>query len=280
MYPFERGAANPSSHRVLFGLHLPKCAGASLNKIVHRNCRDHSGVTIDEDMFYEGVAWFPGSGFLKPQDLALEPSVHRTLARPDLRVYVGHFWYGIHRWLTRSWTYFTVLRHPVERILSLHHHKAPDVPLEDFLLNPPFREVDNDQTRRIAGEEPDLGCCTDQMLRTAKQHLRDDFSVVGLTERYDETLVLLSRTFGWNIEHVYGNRQNVSRNRVRKDGLSESLLQQIRQRNEFDLELYDYACTLFEQAVSQQDASFQEDVRRVTAENQSLPVMSYLDGRA
>jgi hypothetical protein len=269
-----------SERRVLLGLHLPKCAGASLNKVVYRNTRDHSGVSIDDDMFYDGVGWFPASGFLKPKDLTFEDSVARILARPDLRAYVGHFWYGIHRSLAKPWTYFTVLRQPVERILSLHHHMASGTSLDEFVSNPPFREVDNDQTRRVSGDEPDIGCCTSQMLRRAKEHLKNDFSVVGLTERYDETVVLLSRTYGWSIEQVPNQRKNVSRQRLRRDEVPESVLRKILARNELDLELYDYACELFAGAVSRQDATFHEDVSRVAAENTALPIMSYLDGNA
>ncbi|MEO5579030.1 MAG: hypothetical protein ABIR58_00110 [Gemmatimonadaceae bacterium] len=69
--------------------------------------------------------------------------------------------------------------------------------LHDFVTNPPFREVDNDQTRRIAGEEPPLGRCTSAMFELAKQNLRRHFRVVGVTDRFDETLLLMKQAFGW-----------------------------------------------------------------------------------
>lgn len=41
------------------------------------------------------------------------------------------------------------------------------------------------------------GQCSPEMLESAKKNLQD-FAAVGLTERYNETLILLKRAFNWH----------------------------------------------------------------------------------
>jgi hypothetical protein len=128
-------------------------------------------------------------------------AVLRALARPDLRAVVGHFWFGLHAFLTQDFLYVTFLREPVARDLSLFHHLVYhygyDGSLDDFVSDPPVREVDNDQIRRLSGCNPGIGRCDDQILDRAKQHLADHFGMVGLTERFDESLILIKRKLGW-----------------------------------------------------------------------------------
>jgi hypothetical protein len=56
----------------------------------------------------------------------------------------------------------------------------------------------NEQVRRIAGVPPEKGPCTEATLEKALEHLRTDFAVSGLTERFDESLILMKRRLGWS----------------------------------------------------------------------------------
>ena len=110
-----------------------------------------------------------------------------------------------------------MLREPVARVASLYtyilghpkHALHADLvrsktPLEDFLRIDP--SVDNHQTRMVSGRgggeltsrsaEP-LG---PEALEEAKRNL-DRFLVVGLTERFDETFILIRRALGWKLPY-------------------------------------------------------------------------------
>jgi FkbM family methyltransferase len=177
--------------------------------------------------------------------------------RRQLRFIRGHFPFGIHELLAVPCLYVTVLRDPVERVLSLYgyirsdpthpfYDTTPrrDVSLEEFLdLRPgPTRDV---QTSLLAGVPPwDDSVPRDATtLARAKENLEGAFEMVGLTERFDETLELMRRVLGWRIDSV--GSANVVPGRARRDDLDPSVVSLIEERNQLDLELYEFAAGLF-----------------------------------
>ncbi len=260
---------------VLLYLHIPKVAGTTLSKCIQSQCASENRYKAEPDpeypwkyMIHDGVYYY-WRGFFKPPDLQVTADVQRVLARGDLRAVVGHFWFGFHRYVSGPSTYATMLRDPVERIVSLYahlvEHEFPQplpyhgMSLHEFVTNPPFREVDNDQTRRVAGEEPQLGRCTTAMLKRAKQNLRQHFSVVGVTERFDETLMLLKQTFGWTKSLSY-YPTNQSGIRPTTSSLPPETLDAVRERNELDLKLYCFAQELLGEAIAKQDEAFHDEL--------------------
>jgi hypothetical protein len=78
----------------------------------------------------------------------------------------------------------------------------------------------------------------------AKENLLQYFSLVGLTERFDEGLAILKITFGWEIAKYA--KFNVTKNRMKKDSLPASTVKLIAERNKYDVALYEYAVPIFE----------------------------------
>jgi hypothetical protein len=257
----ERGVAEtePSARTVLF-LHVPKAGGTTLGEYVYGQCRapeDH-----DEGLLNAGVLFVP-YGFFKEPDLQVPDYIRPTLGRGDLRAVVGHFWFGVHEHVGRPWTYVTLLRDPVERVVSLYHYLKLEerMSLEEFAASPPFREADNDQVRRIAGADPEIGGCTREMLETAKENLRRHFAVVGVTERFDETLVLLDRRLGWTRE-VASYPRNVNPARRPTDSLPRSTVDAIRAHNALDAELHRFANEWMDDAIAAEGPAFHDDLAR------------------
>jgi len=119
--------------------------------------------------------------------------------------------------------------------------------LEDFVKRWPKA---NQQTKMIAGTDYDAPC-TAEILRKAKENLHY-FSVVGLTERFEETLALMKLRFGWKLQSY--SSFNVTRTRPKKRDLPQSTLDLIAERNRFDIELYDCVAKSFEDAINQNAA--------------------------
>jgi hypothetical protein len=109
----------------------------------------------------------------------------------------------------------------------------------------------NSQTRQLSGRQ--FGNLDEAALEEAMRNV-GGFLVVGLTERFEETFVLLRRAIRLRMP-FYATR-NVSPSHE----VSERALGLIRERNQLDLALYEYARDLFAQQVARQNRSFGAEV--------------------
>jgi len=201
------------------------------------------------------------------QDFEQMPAAQRQ----NLKVLRGHFNFGLHDLLPQPSTYITLLRNPVDRALSHYYYvlKFPthylhdqiagqQMSLKDYVSSDLSVELDNHQTRMVTGGEAALvpvGQCSTDMLDVAKQHLHQQFAVVGTVERFDETLILLKEVFGWATP--FYAKANVTQNRPKRRSLSTEELDLITSRNQIDLELYDYANHRLDQLIQQHVKFFQ-----------------------
>lgn len=202
-------------------------------------------------------------------------------ARRDALVVSGHLHYGVHRYIPKDCEYITMLREPVARVISMYRYILGDprhwlhdelarsgMGLEEFVERSADPGVDNHQTRLISGrgsgelapgrELPELDR---EALQEAKSNL-ERFLVVGLNERFDESFLLIGRALGWRLPfYITGNVS--ARSKPAADGA----VALIRERNQLDLELYDFARDLLEAAVAAEGPSLQREVRAFKALN-------------
>ena len=94
----------------------------------------------------------------------------------------------------------------------------------------------------------------------ARQNLVKSFSVVGISERFEESLVLMARTFDWEIP-FYKNCK-VSKARPQIDP---STVDMIRDHNRLDVELYEFSKGLFEESLQKKEAAVQEGLAALRA---------------
>jgi hypothetical protein len=231
--------------QALIFLHIPKTAGTTLNRIIEWQYSAFSIYTIDPHR-------------IRATAKRLTQLSERR--RRGLRVVRGHLFYGIHECLPQGATYITMLRDPVSRLLSSYHFilrrplhpmhrrlKNEHLGVEDFIRLTPHRQ--NLQCRFIAGIE-NGEVCDERILDIAKENLTRSFSVIGLCERFEESLALMANRFGWEIP-FYRNLK-VSKNRGTVD---QKVVDLIRGHNRFDVELYEFGKKLFEQSlVKNEDA--------------------------
>jgi len=217
--------------------------------------------------------------------------------RQHVQVFVSHAGYGVQNYLpdTRRLVYFTMLREPIDRVVSgyyMYQRKGqipPDMTLEEFCVSH-RKPGSNLQTsflsgyfleRHLDGKEPDPAAFNREMLNLAKENLRRHV-VVGLTERFDESLLLVQEAFGWPTFRMLHARANVGRNRVAMKQLSAETLAFVSSQNELDLELYAFAKQLFEEQllasegrIGQKAASFR---RLNAAYGHAFPLLKNLAG--
>ncbi len=237
----DGGAAEPL---VVF-VHIRKTAGTTIRRIIQRQYKRRNTRMI-RNYFVE-----PDRSLEMTQAIAGEPP-------RGIRAVHGHMLF----WPDLPWAegtrFFAFLRDPVERTISHYYwlrERSPkfETPIEDALVDGLIH--DNLQTRVIAGTMPFVA--TEETLEQAVRNL-DRLTAVALTERFDESLVLLTRLFGWQ-PMVYST-ENVTANRPPRATFTEDTLAVIERYNTFDLELYREAKARFEKAVAAQPDDFEIDV--------------------
>ncbi len=256
---FNRASNQPA---VIF-LHIPKTAGSTLHHIIRRQYRPRH-------IYHMGSQADAPDKFKKQSDAQ----------RAQIRVLMGHFEMGIDAFLPQPSTYFTVLRDPMARAVSYFSHVRRDadhychelvttnqMDLETFIASGEDVMMDNGQTRMLAGVLYNIpfGQCGEDVLAAAKRNLRDRFAFVGLTERFDESLLLMRHHFGWR--NLYYTRRNVSPPSHKKQ-LPETTVTAVRQTNQLDTTLYAYAETLLDEQIAGLEPAFSQnlaDFRRKNA---------------
>ena len=110
-------------------------------------------------------------------------------------------------------------------------------------------EVDNGQARALAGDAATpFGQCSDALLEAALRNLDGHVSVAGLTERFDETLIMLEAEFGWqNLYYVQTNTAPAGGHLH----VSDAERQMIAERNRYDCELYRIVAERFQARIDE-----------------------------
>jgi len=234
-----------------------------------------------------------------PEDL--DRLRRRLREGPQPEIVAGHFPFGIHESLPHPAEYITFLRDPIRRVLSLYDftrtevdHRLHDrvvsegITLGDYVTTGITVEVDNHQTRLLSGEvDRPFGRCSERMLEAAKANLRDHVRVIGLTERFDESLLLIGHELRLSRPHYSPLNHAVRRHRVSP---TPQEIQSIRDLNELDVRLYGYAAERFADAIDAAGPTFGRELARFRAVNRlyrpigavsyGLPRYLYHRGRA
>jgi len=260
------GNSPARSQTGLIFLHIWKAGGSTLHDIIERQYPDDTIYSIDGSRYEASMSEFKQ---LPESD------------RAELRVVKGHMDFGLHEYLPRPCTYITMLREPLNRVISDYYYimetpthnfyefmTARKMTLDEFASTPESPLFDNVQTRVLSGLSWSVpyGECTDDMLELAKQNIETYFTVVGLTEQFDKTLILLQKELGWrNIAYV---KKNVTKTRAKKSDVPKETIDLIKQYNRLDVELYRYAKERFEKQLDDRVPDIKRELDRLKVLNQ------------
>jgi hypothetical protein len=273
---------NVDSDHLLIFVHIPKTGGITMNQILARQYGrpagwgTHWGPGMPTPAsrplgIYVGLRLKPGGTWYPelPQVAAFRFGHMSPPKQARIRAIKGHMGFGLDRYLLRPAAYVTLLREPVDRVLSHYYYtvdwqnRPEDLGLYEHLAT---LIEGNLQTRMLAapyddgaGELP-----PDQLLARAKDNLRA-CTFVGLTERFDESLLLLRRAVGWRWP-IYV-RANVNHHRPPREAVPEEVRRRIAADNALDVALYEYARELFAEQARRYGPSLEDDLQRFRALN-------------
>jgi hypothetical protein len=241
------GHAETAAPPLVF-VHIPKTGGTTLKAVL----RCHYG---------SGFTRINTSGAHDPD--VLRERVRTAVARPGLRVAQGHITLGVRDLLPVGARYAVILRDPIERTLSEYHHlvtrvgrwrhdwlpaPSPGLTLAECLGEGSYIPG-NLQTRMLCGMISIHEPLAPDALELAKGNLRDLFSYVGTTERFEEFLALLNVELRWPTLAYEAAR--VAPGRLRKGDLAAAQRRPVEEANVLDRELHEYAGELLALSLKQ-----------------------------
>lgn len=198
-----------------------------------------------------------------------------------IRAVSGHIGIGLHELLPQPSKYITILRDPIDRLLSQYYHCCRGglvLPIKDFVSMQP-RFSYNLQTRFLSGFEfneqltgawdansffdVDLDYyrakCTTATLESAKVNLKER-GYFGLTERFEESLLMFKQNLGWKWKNIWYIKTNIGTNRPHNEVISDDILECLQKVNELDAELYRYAKENFEEQIKVSSTIFKRNI--------------------
>jgi hypothetical protein len=222
---------------LLIFIHIERCGGTTINHLMLSN---YPGVLAPKiaASINQKSKQVPSYDY-RPEDLKQLLSVY-----PRIRFIGGHHtrvyqpYQGV---IKRPAFFFTFLRDPLDRYLSHLNYQRISMGInwtpDEFIHNPRFN---NWQTFRIAGE---------QNLSKAKEYLADKMNFTGITEKFDESLVMmrnLAGLEGFRLKYAQQNRIRSEKNPaslkiLKYDDLDNHQKNKLQENNQLDLELYEYA---------------------------------------
>jgi hypothetical protein len=243
----------------LIFLHIPKTAGSTFHMIL--NSRFSESET--QNLF--------GSRYSEPEIAQFINAPAE--AKKHIRLLKGHMPFGLHQYLPGHSQYISVLRDPVERVISQYYYIKKNVhnPLHEqvekggmsiaeFVSSGIAVGMNNGQCRFLNGDldEFNFDTCDVSLFENVKKHIDEQFIWLGITERFDESILLLSILMGWEKQPHY-IRENISKTRKSRAEISAGDIEVIKRYNEFDMQLYQYANELLDENIASLKG-FQQDV--------------------
>ena len=239
-------------------LHIPKAGGTTLRSILESQYAKCGVFMIGEDI----------NGDIKRfKTMSIEE-------REQITLLMGHMSHGLCRYFSAPSTYLTLLRNPVERVFSEYRFLSSnrqhplfevvhDLNFQEYLAIDPTRQGSNGQTRLLSGiayqEEtgiPGIHPIEKADFEIAMQNLKKFYPMVGLLEKFDETLMLWKQHLSWRLPFYV--KKNIT---IRADtNLSESDTDLINTKNRYDLKLYHQATKMLEEKLECQSYLFMKQL--------------------
>lgn len=251
-----------SNKRTLIFQHLHRTGGTTVFSVMRRYFDGNAMHRIDKIMSNE------------------KRSVERFLEfsqseRDNIKLLYGHLPFGLHIHFSNPCDYITIVRDPVERVLSEYARlmswrdpshiknsgKTKGMSLKDFITSN-FAATNDYQTRVISGNWTDqyeeVSPIGEGKLAEAKQNLKKYFIGVGVTDRIDEAIVVFAKMFGWKNPYYFEKKYATNRD----SAVSQEYREIIREKNKLDAELYRFVGQMLDESIARYGSNFKRDLRR------------------
>lgn len=226
-------------------LHIPKTAGSALHTLLHNNYKreemfiiGHDGVNEKTEAFSEKVG--ESKNWLKNASIS---------EKEKIKCVIGHMSFGMHVLFPNEAQYITMMRHPVDRIISHYNyvktteghylHNNYDIKkmsLENYIKNVKSPELNNGQVRMLSNTvtKVSYGKCESDMLLLAAKNISNYFLHAGIQEEFQTSVQQLCNKLSWKNTHI----DIVNSTGSKKEPVTSEAITEIVEMNLLDIALY------------------------------------------
>jgi len=227
--------------KIIF-LHIPKTAGTSLRNLIEQEYSSSQCLPVYQPWPYQ------------PAVLA-----EMKAKLPAAKILYGHLLFGLHQQLNIEAQYVTFLRDPIERVISFFNHNAyhPNseyhkaiqngLSLLKLLKSERAPQANNLMTRMLAPYQPNDLLDDERVFEQALENIDKHFCMVGLMEKFAESVDLLGKKLGWQSSPEIPHLNVVSNKHIQEvDAQTQAALEKY---NRLDMLLYEHVSRNFSATV-------------------------------
>lgn len=254
-------------------LHIPKTGGTTLRDIIQRQYRSEKILMIPK--------------LEESENILKEVSTSQI---NQLKLIQGHLKYGIHNHFHRRAKYFAIIRDPINRVLSTYYYVLSQknnpqnlstannqMTIYDFVQSGVNPFLINGQTQLISGKTGDIDnpiIESEELFSLAKENIENDFLFLGITEMFDETILILKNMLGWHMP--YYSIANRTKKKPNYDAVNPTIISFIKEHNQLDIKLYNITKTSLLNRIAEENDLFQDRINKFKKINKLLnPLFSY-----
>ena len=254
-------------------LHIPKTGGTTLRDIIQRQYRSEKILMIPK--------------LEESENILKEVSTSQI---NQLKLIQGHLKYGIHNYFHRRAKYFAIIRDPINRVLSTYYYVLSQnnnpqnlstankqMTIYDFVQSGVNPFLINGQTQLISGKTSNIDNSiieSEELFSLAKENIENDFLFLGITEMFDETILILKNMLGWHMP--YYSIANRTKKKPNYDAVNPTIISFIKEHNQLDIKLYNITKTSLLNRIAEENDIFQNRINKFKKINRLLnPLFSY-----
>ena len=254
-------------------LHIPKTGGTTLRDIIQRQYRSEKILMIPK--------------LEESENILKEVSTSQI---NQLKLIQGHLKYGIHNHFYRRAKYFAIIRDPINRVLSTYYYVLSQknnpqnlstsnnqMTIYDFVQSGVNPFLINGQTQLISGKTGEIDnpiIESEELFSLAKENIENDFLFLGITEMFDETILILKNMLGWHMP--YYSIANRTKKKPNYDAVNPTIISFIKEHNQLDIKLYNITKTSLLNRIAEENDIFQNRINKFKKINRLLnPLFSY-----
>ena len=195
--------------------------------------------------------------------------------------------FGLHKYMEQECKYFTIIREPVKRLISQYnyisrqkinpnHHLVAEksMSIQQMTESGLVKGFDNAQCRFLTNRfDVPFNELPEDTLDLALSNLEKYFIFSGLTEKFDLSMLMLSKLLGWK-KLPYYRRQNTKKSKEKDYKVTDQDIASLRAQNQLDIQLYETAKQKFEKAVEEMPGVL-EDLSEYQRKNSLYQKLTY-----